>query len=254
VSNFPAAALPIEAIRQNRSHDVPIPIKTVADPGKTLTAEEGMSEGKDEESRSVENTVDTDAKEVGAQLENTAADDESADEPEREEVGPDKKKRRIQLSRVLAFGVLPGLVLVLSVAAGLLKWQDASARASQAAGIESIAAAKDSTIAMLSYQPDSVEKDLGAAQDRLTGKFKTSYAQLIHDVVIPGAKQRHISAVATIPAAAPVAANPKHAVVLLFVDQTVITGSDAPTDTASTVRVSLDKIGNRWLISSFDPI
>ena len=139
-------------------------------------------------------------------------------------------------------------------AAGLLKWQDASARASQTAGIESIAAAKDSTIAMLSYQPDSVEKDLGAAQDRLTGNFKTAYAQLIHDVVIPGAKQQHISAVATIPAAAPVAANPKHAVVLLFVDQTVITGTDAPTDTASTVRVSLDKIGNRWLISSFDPI
>lgn len=49
-------------------------------------------------------------------------------------------------------------------------------------------------------------------------------------------------------------ANPKHAVVLLFVDQTVIIGTDAPTDTASTVRVSLDKVGNRWLISSFDPI
>jgi Mce-associated membrane protein len=248
--------LPTEAITQKRSHDVPIPTHTAAGPAKTLTAEKDTSEGKNDESRSAENTVDSDTaetKELGAQLEDTAADNESADEPEPENVRPEKK-RRIPWARVLAFGVLPSLVLVLSVAAAWLKWHDASARVSQTASIESVAAAKDSAVAMLSYQPESVEKDLGAAQGRLTGSFKTSYAQLIHDVVIPGAKQRHISAVATIPAAAPVTANPKHAVVLLFVDQTVIIGTDAPTDTASTVRVSLDKVGNRWLISSFEPI
>jgi Mce-associated membrane protein len=260
VSSFPATTLPTEAITQKRSHDVPIPTHTAAGPAKTLTAEKDTSEGKNDESPSAENTVDsdtaetTDANEVGAQLEDTGADNESADEPEPEEVSPGKEKRRIPWARVLAFGVLPSLVLVLSVAAGWLKWQDASARASQTASMESVAAAKDSAVAMLSYQPDSVENDLGAAQGRLTGSFKTSYAQLIHDVVIPGAKQRHVSAVATIPAAASVTANPKHAVVLLFVDQTVIIGTDAPTDTASTVRVSLDKVGNRWLISSFDPI
>jgi Mce-associated membrane protein len=257
VSSFPATTLPIEAITQKRSHDVPIPTHTAAGPAKTLTAEKDTSEGKNDESPSAENTVDSDTaetNEVGAQLEDTAADDECADEPEPEEVSPGKKKRRIPWARVLAFGVLPSLVLGLSVAAAWLKWHDASARASQTASIESVAAAKDSAVAMLSYQPDSVEKDLGAARGRLTGSFQASYAQLIHDVVIPGAKQRHISAVATIPAAASVTANPKHAVVLLFVDQTVIIGTDAPTDTASTVRVSLDKVGDRWLISSFDPI
>jgi Mce-associated membrane protein len=256
VSSFPATTLPTEAITQKRSHDVPIPTHTAAGPGKTLTAEKDTSEGKNDESRSAENTVDSDTaktKELGAQLEDTGADNESADEPEPENVRPETK-RRIPWARVLAFGVLPSLVLGLSVAAAWLKWHDASARLSQTASIESVAAAKDSAVAMLSYQPESVEKDLGAAQGRLTGSFKTSYAQLIHDVVIPGAKQRHISAVATIPAAAPVTANPKHAVVLLFVDQTVIIGTDAPTDTASTVRVSLDKVGDRWLISSFDPI
>jgi Mce-associated membrane protein len=256
VSSFPATTLPTQAITQKRSHDVPIPTPTAAGPGKTLTAEKDTSEGKNDESRSAENTVDSDTaetKELGAQLEDTGADNESADEPEPENVRPEKK-RRIPWARVLAFGVLPSLVLGLSVAAAWLKWDDASARASQTASIESVAAAKDSAVAMLSYQPESVEKDLDAAQGRLTGSFKTSYAQLIHDVVIPGAKQRHISAVASIPAAAPVTANPKHAVVLLFVDQTVIIGTDAPTDTASTVRVSLDKVGDRWLISSFDPI
>jgi Mce-associated membrane protein len=44
-----------------------------------------------------------------------------------------------------------------------------------------------------------------------------------------------------------------HAVVLLFVNQTIIMGNDIPTNTASSVRVTLDKIGRRWLISGLDP-
>jgi Mce-associated membrane protein len=57
-----------------------------------------------------------------------------------------------------------------------------------------------------------------------------------------------------VPAAGAVSATPDHAVVLLFVDQTVNVGNDPPTDTASAVRITLDKRGGRWLISQFDPI
>jgi len=42
--------------------------------------------------------------------------------------------------------------------------------------------------------------------------------------------------------------------VLVFVNQTVIVGQDAPTDTASSVRVTMDKVGDHWLISKFDPV
>ena len=115
-------------------------------------------------------------------------------------------------------------------------------------------AAKDSTIAMLSYKPDTVEQQLNAARDLLTGEFRDSYTSLINDVVIPGAKQKQISAVASVPAAASVSADPNHAVVLVFVNQTVVVGQDAPTDTASSVRVTMDKVGDRWLISEFDPV
>jgi Mce-associated membrane protein len=73
-------------------------------------------------------------------------------------------------------------------------------------------------------------------------------------VVIPGAKQKQISAVATVPAAASTSATPTHAVVLLMVNQTVIVGQDAPTNTASSVRVTLDKVDGRWLISHFEPV
>jgi Mce-associated membrane protein len=184
--------------------------------------------------------------------EDTSADD--AEPEDAEEVKPAARWRQIKWSRVLAFGVLPLLAVVIAAAAGYLKWQDAWFRGSGVAGIESLAAAKDSTAALLSYQPDTVDRDLGAARDRLTGTFKDSYTQLIHDVVIPGAKKQRISAVATVPAAASVSATPQHAVVLVFVDQMATVGNEAPTETASTVRVTLDKTGGRWLISLFDPV
>lgn len=156
--------------------------------------------------------------------------------------------------RRVAFGLLPALALLLAAAAGYLKWQDSVARSSETAGIEAVAVAKDTTMAMLSYQADTVEKDLVAASERLTGKFKDSYSQLIHDVVIPGATKEHISAVATVPAAALVSATPGHAVVLVYVDQTVVVGTGAPTETASALRVTLDRQDSGWFISDFAPV
>ena len=159
---------------------------------------------------------------------------------------------------MFAFGVLPAVALLLAMGAGYLKWMDNSVRVDDITmpnhRIESMQAAKDSTIALLSYKPDTVEQQLGAARDLLTGDFRDSYTSLTNDVVIPGAKQKQISAVATVPAMASVSANPNHAVVLVFVNQTVVVGQDAPTDTASSVRVTLDKVGDRWLISKFDPV
>ncbi|MCW2654190.1 MAG: Mce-associated rane protein [Mycobacterium sp.] len=177
----------------------------------------------------------------------------TADGPDRDDE-PTSARRRIQWSRAIAYGLLPGLALLLASAAGYLKWQDATVREAQAAHAESVHAAMDGTVALLSYRPDTVEKDLGVAKSRLTGTFLNAYASLTRDVVIPGAKQKQISAVATVPAAASTSATANHAVVLLFVNQTVIVGQDAPTSTASSVRVTLDKVDGRWLISQFDPI
>ncbi|CAG6939289.1 hypothetical protein PICSAR126_04561 [Mycobacterium avium subsp. paratuberculosis] len=38
-------------------------------------------------------------------------------------------------------------------------------------------------MALLSYRADSVDKDLAAARDRLTGEFKDAYAELTRQVV-----------------------------------------------------------------------
>jgi Mce-associated membrane protein len=162
--------------------------------------------------------------------------------------------RRIGWSRVLAYALLPALALLIASAAGYLKWQDATLREGQAAHPQTVQAAVDGTVALLSYRSETVDKDLEAAKSRLTGKFLDAYTSLTRDVVIPGAKQKQISATATAAAAALTSETASHAAVLLFVNQTVIVGKTAPTSTASSVRVTLDKIDGRWLISQFDPV
>ena len=207
-------------------------------------------EGEANEPEDAENTVGAGDTDQAA----AAISDEADAEDEAQQGKPAKAKLRISWPQVLAYGVLPGLALLLAAAGGFLKWQDSSARAAQLARIESVAAAKDSTITLLSYKSDTVERDLEAAKSRLTGTFKDSYSQLINDVVIPGAKRGHISTTASVPAAASVSATANHAVTLLFVNQTAVVDKDPPNDTVSSVRVTLDKVGGRWLISGFDPV
>jgi Mce-associated membrane protein len=141
--------------------------------------------------------------------------------------------------------VLPALALILALGVGYLKWLDGTARESRVAADQSVRAASDITVAILSYKPETVDQDLKAAADRLAEPFRQQYTQLVKDVVAPGAKQQHISAVATVPAAASVSATGKHAVVLVFIDQTTTIGNDAPTQSTSSVRVSLDKVDGR---------
>jgi Mce-associated membrane protein len=166
---------------------------------------------------------------------------------------PGEERTRFAWRRALVTA-LPMVALILALGVGYLKWLDGREHESRIAAEESVKAASESTIAILSYKPDTVDQDLKSAADRLTADFRRQYTQLVSDVVAPGAKQQHITAVATIPAAASVVATGKQAVVLVFVDQTTTIGNDPPTQSTSSVRVTLDKVDGRWLISQFDPV
>ena len=194
----------------------------------------------------------------------TSAEDQSPDTESttEDETTPDdasgtRERRPIAWSRVLAYGVLPGLALVLALAAGYLEWSGGAAQDNQGSAAlraETVRIGSEDAVALLSYKPESVEKDLGAARERLTGDFNDAYTELTRQVVIPGAKEKHISAVAKASAAASVSATDNHAVVLVFLNQTVTIGEGVPTDTAPVVRVVLDKVNGRWLVSHFDPV
>jgi Mce-associated membrane protein len=219
--------------------------ETPAEPVQTAIIDDDTAEDaaiEDETAADVTAEADAEVGEIGTEAD--ASDDEL----------PTTGRRRIRWPRLVAYALLPGLAVLLASAAGFLKWQDISLRDATVARAESVRAATDGTIALLSYRPDTVQKDLEAARGRLTGTFLDAYTKLTHDVVIPGAKQKQISAVATVPGAASKSASANHAVVLVFVNQTVIVGQDAPTNSASSVRVTLDKIDGHWLISGFDPV
>jgi Mce-associated membrane protein len=203
----------------------------------------GSTVGVDKESN-VEGSA-TDAEGVDDTVEETRAAGEAPQVP---------VKRRPSWRGSVVYGLVPGLALLLAITAGYLKWQESALRFPERSRGEIVKAATDAATAMLSYNAQSVEQDLNAAQDRLTGTFKESYGQLINDVVIPGAKAQRISAVVRTPAAGPVSIDQKHAVVLVFVNQAVTVGEGAPTDTSSVVRVSMDKVDDQWLVSGFEPI
>ncbi|MGV1088646.1 MAG: hypothetical protein ACOYBX_11745 [Mycobacterium sp.] len=149
---------------------------------------------------------------------------------------------------------LPALALLLVISGIWLSGDTSSRRAAERGGNDAAQAARDSIIAILSYQPDTADKTLNDARSRLTGQFLDDYTQLIQTVVVPGAKQGHISAVAKVPAVSVISAATDRAVVLAFVDQTIAEGAKPPTLTTSSVRLSMEKVDDRWLIATFDPI
>ena len=67
-------------------------------------------------------------------------------------------------------------------------------------------------------------------------------------------RSKACSALPNVFAAVSMSASADHAEVMVFVNRTITVGTDPPTGTTSTVQVTLDKIGGRWLISKFDPV
>ena len=197
--------------------------------------------------------VDTAAEELDSATEVTQQESDAGESPAEVQPRAKRTKPRVVWPRVFAYGILPALALASAVGAGYLKWSAGAADGLALSRAESVQAARDDTVALLTYHADTVDKDLAAARERLTGEFKDAYGELTRQVVVPGAKDKHISSVAKVNAAASVSATENHAVALVYVDQTVTIGAGAPTDTQPVVRVTLDKVNGRWLVSRFEP-
>ncbi len=227
---------------------------TESDPDDKTKTEVDETEADETEAGKTDETDET-AEEQGDTPADTETDETAESREARDETGDEPAGgRSFGWKRMLVFGLLPVVAVLLMVAAGYLKWVDGSARADDMARQQSVRAAEDATVALLSYRPETVEQQLSEARKFTTGGFRNFYTSLIHNVVIPGAKEKHVSAVANVPAGAPVSVDENHAVALLFVDQTVTVGTQAPTNTESRVRVTLDKVDGRWLVSGFEPV
>ncbi|MGH3521497.1 MAG: hypothetical protein ACRDUT_02795 [Mycobacterium sp.] len=152
------------------------------------------------------------------------------------------------------------LVLLLVVSGGLAAWlyffsyrpdEQTDAAAAQAA----VEAARDGTVALLSYKPDTLDQDFAAAKSHLAGDFLNYYTQFTEQIVSPAAKEKALTTTAKVVRAAVSELRSDSAVVLVFVNQST-TSKDRPEPsmTSSSVLVALTKVQGKWLITKFDPV
>jgi Mce-associated membrane protein len=118
-----------------------------------------------------------------------------------------------------------------------------------------IRAATDGTVALLSYSPETLDRDFATAKSRLTGDFLDYYNTFTTQVVAPAVAQKAVKTNAAVVRAAVTELRSGAAVVLVFVNQST-TSSDKPDPSmsSSSVLVTLTKVDDAWLISSFDPV
>jgi Mce-associated membrane protein len=200
----------------------------------------------------------------GADPDNPRANDTGETPAETGDEGGDRVRtdgarfRRVGrvISRWRLITVGPLLVASACVAGGLYFTQyrpdrqtdDAAARAAAAAAAEG-------TVSLLSYAPDSLDRDLAAAKSHLTGDFLTYYSKFTDQIVAPAAKQKAVKTTASVVRTAVSQLRPDSAKVVLFLNQTTTsTTKPEPTQTSSSVVVSLTKVNGAWLISAFDPV
>ena len=152
------------------------------------------------------------------------------------------------------------LVVLLLASAGVTTWiylaqYRTDQQTSDAVKTRVIQSASDGTVALLSYSPETLDKDFANAKTHLTGDFLNYYTQFTAEIVTPAAKQKAVKTSAAVVRSAMAQMQPASAEVLLFLNQTT-TSKENPDGsfTASSVKVGLTKVGDDWLISAFDPV
>lgn len=203
------------------------------------------------DSRAVD--VEAGSKELDETSKATESVDGAADSAPEPEVAP----RPSRVRRLLVPVVLAALLLG---AVGFASWAylaefrpDREISADVAS--DTIKSATDGSIAMLSYAPETMDKDFANAKSHLTGDFLNYYSKFTHDIVTPAVQQKLVKTSATVVQSAVSELKPGSAVVLLFLNQTTTSKENhTGTFTASSVKVGLTEIDGAWLIASFDPV
>jgi Mce-associated membrane protein len=190
-----------------------------------------------------------------------AVEDDPAVTEKQESVARTKTPRRDRLRMLRNVKLVPVILIVLLLISGgaaasmYFKQYKPEQQVSPAVARAVVSAASDGTVALLSYSPESLDKDFAAAKSHLTGDFLSYYNQFTSEIVAPAAKQKSLKTTARVMGAAVKELHPNSAVVLVFIDQST-TSKDNPDPAmeASSVLVSLSRVNSSWLITKFDPI
>lgn len=208
-------------------------------------AVEGASDLEPSDGVEIDKTADA-AEEARQDDDTTAPDTPSS-------LGDGVAQRRVKIVPVV-------LVVLLLLSGALAVWlyvdqYRPDQQTDPAAAQSAVNAARDGTVALLSYKPDTLNQDFAAAKSHLTGDFLNYYDQFTQQIVTPAAKEKALTTIAQVVGAAASEVRPNSAVVLLFVNQAT-TSKDRPDPAmaSSSVLVSLTKVHGTWLITKFQPV
>lgn len=116
-------------------------------------------------------------------------------------------------------------------------------------------AATDGAVAVLSYAPDTLDRDIANAKSHLTGNFLAYYNKFTDAIMANAAQQKQVKTTAEVVDAAVADLHPDSAVVLVFVNKVTSSKEQpGPVGTPANIRVTLTKVNGSWLMSEFDPL
>lgn len=191
-----------------------------------------------------------------------AADAEQPERPDDDDGKPGRLKRVIGRIKERPRGkTLPAILAFLAVASAALAacmlyfWYRPDQATDAPAAKSAITAASEGTVAILSYSPDTFDRDFASAKSHLTGDFLSYYDHFTQQIVAPAARQKSVKASAVVVRAAVSELHSDSAVVLVFVNQSTVSADrPEPNLNSSSVLVTLTKGHGTWLISSFNPV
>lgn len=180
----------------------------------------------------------------------TAETPETTDDLEPTAAAPPRSQARRLLPIVLA-----ALLVASAVAVALLGWGAYSESRAQRTQDAALAAARDDTTQVLSYNSTTLDADLARSRALISGGFAAKFEELASSVIVPAVRQQSLSTKATVVRAAVIDAQSDQVRALLFVNQTTtVAGQPAPHNATNQVRVTMTWTDGKWLISDMQPL
>lgn len=172
---------------------------------------------------------------------------EGAEVPDDSKAGtPNRRRRRV----LTAVGAAFGLAIISTTA--ILGWLWKSQRDRDSAAQEGLAAAQRFVSILTDIDVDQLDQNIASVVAGSTGDFKDKYAQSsaqLRQLLVDNKAAAH----GVVVESAVKSASPEQVEVLLFVDQSVSNAaSPEPRLDRSRIRMTVDNVDGRWLVSKVE--
>jgi Mce-associated membrane protein len=182
-------------------------------------------------------------------------DEDGEPEPEPEPDSVTVAAERGRRVPVLAGVALAVATVAMLVANGVIWHQVRQHSATERARQAALDTTRDAARVLFSYDYRTLSKDFSAGKSVTTGKFRSEYSTTTSKVVAPLAVKQKVVVKAEVVTAGVVRATSTTVVTIVYVNQVTTSSlAAAPKIDLSRVRMTLEHVGGRWLVSNVDAL